>query len=111
MTLRALTPAEHYAYLALYNLIYVLPLLAIVGAFTLTLGARRLTERQGRLLKLLSGLMMLELGVVLLLWPERMTELWVGIALLALALVLTGIGRWWLSQGAGGGPGGRGATS
>ncbi len=111
LTLRALTPAEHYAYLALYNLIYVLPLLAIVGAFTLTLGARRLTERQGRLLKLLSGSMMLELGAVLLLWPERMTELWVGIALLALALVLTGIGRWWLSQGDGGGQGGRGATS
>ena len=55
------------------------PLLAIVLAFTLTLGARKLTERQGRVLKLLSGLMMLGLGAVLLVAPDRLSSLWTGV--------------------------------
>lgn len=44
----------------------MIPLSVIVIVFTATLGAKKLTEGQGRALKLLSGLMMLGLGVVLL---------------------------------------------
>jgi len=55
LTLHEPTLAGRYLYLALYNLIYVLPLAAIVVIFTRTLGARKLDERHGRLLKLLSG--------------------------------------------------------
>ncbi len=62
LTLQDLGPATHYLYLALYNLVYVIPLAGIVGVFAFTLGARKLSEREGRLLKLLSGLMMLQLG-------------------------------------------------
>jgi cytochrome c biogenesis protein CcdA len=62
LTLSDLPPAGRYLYLALYNLIYVAPLAVIVVAFARSLGARKLAERQGRLLKLLSGTMMLELG-------------------------------------------------
>ena len=66
LTLHAPSGAGHFLYLALYNLVYVLPLLAIVLAFVGTMGARKLSEREGRLLKLLSGLMMLGLGLLLL---------------------------------------------
>ena len=43
---------QYYAWLAVYNVIYVIPLLAIVIVFTKTMGARKLSEAEGRLLKL-----------------------------------------------------------
>ncbi len=89
LTLRQLDGLEYYGYLLLYNLIYVLPLLAIVILFTFTLGARKLSERQGRVLKLLSGVMMLGLGLVMLLVPGLLDRLWVGAVLLASAAAIT----------------------
>jgi hypothetical protein len=89
LTLHELQPGTHYLYLALYNLIYILPLLAIVLAFAFSMGRRKLSERQGRLLKLLSGLMMLGLGTLLLLAPERLSSLGIALALVASALLLT----------------------
>ncbi len=95
LTLNALPAPVYYGYLALYNLIYVLPLLAIVLVFSLTLGARKLTERQGRILKLLSGFMMLGLGLVMLSAPELLVQPWVGILLLLIAGLSTlVIARW-----------------
>jgi glutaredoxin len=89
LTLQDLPATTYYGYLALYNLIYALPLLAIVLLFTFTLGARKLSERQGRVLKLLSGVMMLSLGLVMLLAPDLLSVHWVGIALLSVALLAT----------------------
>ncbi|HRH79758.1 MAG TPA: hypothetical protein PLW81_01785 [Thiobacillaceae bacterium] len=89
LTLQVGSPTQHYLYLALYNVIYILPLLLIVLAFVRTMGARKLTEREGRLLKLLSGLMMLGLGLLLLLAPERLDNLLVAFGLLAAAVALT----------------------
>ncbi len=89
LTLYEPSPARHYLYLALYNVVYVLPLLAIVLAFVGTMGARKLSEREGRLLKLLSGLMMLGLGGLLLLAPERLGNLGVAFGLLLGAGLLT----------------------
>jgi cytochrome c biogenesis protein CcdA len=95
LTLNELPAPVYYGYLALYNLIYVLPLLAIVLVFSLTLGARKLTERQGRILKLLSGFMMLGLGLVMLSAPELLVQPWVGILLLLIAGLSTlVIARW-----------------
>ena len=89
LTLADLGTAGRYGYLAAYNLIYVLPLAAIVAVFAGTLGARKLTEREGRLLKLMSGLMMLGLGLLLLLAPERLGQVGIAFGLMALALVIT----------------------
>ncbi len=91
LTLGEPSPAVRYLYLAFYNLIYVLPLAAIVVVFARTLGARKLGEREGRLLKLLSGTMMLELGALLLFAPEWLSRLGVAFALLAVALAVTWI--------------------
>lgn len=92
LTLQVPDPTHHLLYLALYNLVYILPLLLIVLAFVRTLGARKLSEREGRLLKLLSGLMMLGLGLLLLLAPP-----WLDNLLVTLGLMLTALGLTWLA--------------
>jgi hypothetical protein len=89
LTLQDLGATQHYLYLALYNLVYVIPLAVIVGVFAFTMGARRLSEREGRLLKLMSGLMMLQLGILLMLAPDWLNRLGVAFALLGVALGVT----------------------
>lgn len=59
----------------------------IVLAFTYTLGSRKLSEREGRLLKLVSGYMMLGLGLMLVFAPQWLTHAGSAIGVLALALV------------------------
>src|SRR5690606_10375541 len=48
LTLRELPPGVYYGYLAAYNLVYILPLLAIVALFSFKFGARKLSEEEGR---------------------------------------------------------------
>lgn len=91
LTLHQLSTSAYYLYLALYNIVYVLPLLAIVLAFTWTLGSRKLGEREGRLLKLLSGTMMMGLGLMLLFYPEGLSDALAATLLIAAALVVTGL--------------------
>ena len=86
LTLRQLSHAGYYGYLALYNLIYVAPLFLIVVGFSLTLSSRKLTEYQGRVLKLVSGLMMLSLGVILVADPGLLNNLLGAGATLAAAV-------------------------
>jgi len=95
LTLEQLPTASYYAYLVLYNAIYVLPLAAITAVFVFTLGARKLTEREGRLLKLVSGLMMLGLGSLLLVAPQMLSNPLVAVLLLAAAIGLTVIAAQW----------------
>lgn len=91
LTLNDLGTPAYYGYLALYNIIYVIPLLAIVGAFVWTLGSRKLQPQEGRTLKLLSGTMMLGLGTVLLAAPELLERVAVAIGILAGAVLVTAI--------------------
>jgi thiol-disulfide isomerase/thioredoxin len=91
LTLHRLSKAASYGYLALYNAVYVLPLAAIVLVFAWTLGTRKLSERQGQVLKLFSGMMMLGLGGVLLLRPEALSDVRATAGLLCAAFALSGI--------------------
>jgi thiol-disulfide isomerase/thioredoxin len=86
LTLAKLESWQYYAWLAAYNVIYVLPLLAIVIVFTRTMGARKLSESEGRILKLVSGFMMLGFGLVLLFAPNLLTNTLASILVLALAV-------------------------
>ena len=88
LTLHKLTSAQYYLYLLLYNIIYVVPLFIIVLIFSVTLGAKKLSEWQGRKLKLLSGLMMLLLGLVLIIKPALLNNVFVAFGLLASVLVI-----------------------
>ena len=105
LTLAELSAPAYYAYLALYNAVYVLPLLAIVTAFVVTLGTRRLTESEGRTLKLLSGLMMMGLGLVLLLAPEALNSPLTALALIAAALGATVLFGWLVAHAGRSAPG------
>jgi len=89
LTLREVDPVVYYLYLALYNFVYVIPLLIIVTVFVMKFGQHKLSEREGRVLKLLSGMMMLALGGVMLVAPAALNQAGVAIALLAGALLST----------------------
>jgi thiol-disulfide isomerase/thioredoxin len=78
---------QYYGWLVVYNVIYVIPLLAIVVVFTKTMGARKLSEAEGRVLKLISGFMMLGFALVLLLAPQALTNALVSIGVLAVAVI------------------------
>jgi len=89
LTLSHLSATQYYAYLLLYNLVYVIPLALIVIVFVVSMGARKLQEGEGRLLKLLSGSMMLGLGLVLLWNPMLLQNLLATVAILLAAVVFS----------------------
>ena len=70
LTQHALSPLAHYSYLGLYILAYIADDALMVGTAVLALGSGKLDERSGRRLKLLSGAVMLALGLVMLLRPQ-----------------------------------------
>lgn len=84
--------ALYYLYLALYNLVYVMPMLGIVLAFAYTLGRMRLSEAWSRRIKLFSGYLMIALALSILLRPWMLAFLETTIQLVAataLAAALT----------------------
>jgi thiol-disulfide isomerase/thioredoxin len=87
LTLHPLSRAEYYTYLAFYNIIYIIPLAVIVSIAVVTLGSRKLTVWQGRVLKLVSGLMMLCLALVLLINAALLNNALISAALLAFAVL------------------------
>jgi glutaredoxin len=70
LTLRRLDPWSYYGYVLLYNVMYVLDDIIVLVVGVITLSQRRLQQKEGRLLKLLSGVVMLGLGVYLILSPR-----------------------------------------
>lgn len=89
LTLESLSIESYYLYLLFYNLIYILPLLIIVILFTIKLGSRKLSEKEGMALKLLSGVMMLMLGMLLIVAPQLLNNVFVAAMLLLLAISLS----------------------
>ena len=70
LTVQQLPPWKNYAYLALYNVAYMFDDSLMVLVVVLTMQKTRLQETQGRWLKLISGLVILALGLVMLFKPE-----------------------------------------
>jgi hypothetical protein len=97
LTLQELPVWQYYVYLGFYNAVYVTPLLIIVIVFAVTLNTHRLSEQEGRVLKLFSGVMMATMGLVLLLAPAVLSSVR-GTAGLLAALLLAGLicalGHW-----------------
>ena len=89
LTLNELSTSTYYGYLVLYNLIYVIPLLIIVGVFVWTLGSRKLSESEGQFLKLMSGMMMLGLGTMLLLRPSLLENMFAAVGILGGAVAVS----------------------
>ncbi len=70
LTMRQLDRWAYYGYLALYNMAYMLDDVLVLAIGVITMSHYRLQEREGRWLKLISGLVMVGLGAVLLLQPK-----------------------------------------
>jgi glutaredoxin len=66
LTLKNLDSMGYYSYLLLYNLAYMFDDLMVLTIGIVTLSQRRLQEKEGRWLKLLSGLVMVGLAIYLL---------------------------------------------
>lgn len=67
---QGLGPLAHYAYLGLYIAGYIADDALMVGSAVFALSSRKLSERAGRWLKLVSGGVMLALGATMILRPE-----------------------------------------
>ena len=65
-----LSGPAYYGYLGLYILAYIADDALMVAIAVMALGSRKLSERGGRWLKCISGLVMLLLGLVMLLCPQ-----------------------------------------
>ncbi len=89
LTLNELDAEQYYFYLVFYNIVYIIPLMLIVIIFTITLGNKKLSEQEGRLLKLLSGCMMLGLGGMLFFSPESLNNMSASMAVIGSALGFT----------------------
>lgn len=72
LTLRPMSTPHYYGYLLLYNLAYIFDDTLMVAIAVITMDKLKLQERQGRWLKLFSGLVVTTLGLVLLFAPEIM---------------------------------------
>lgn len=70
LTLRELSPGARYAYLALYNTAYVVPLFVIAIAFIALRRRLSMSERLAKALKALSGALLLGFGALFLLAPD-----------------------------------------
>ena len=80
---------DNYLYLVFYNIVYVVPLLIIVLLMVITLGRWKLTELQGRILKLFSGIMILSLGIILLVDYHLLENVFSVVYLLIIAILIT----------------------
>lgn len=65
LTLRQLEPASYYGYMLLYNLAYMFDDIIVLATGVIMLSRHRLQEKEGRVLKLLSGVVMIGLAVYL----------------------------------------------
>ena len=69
LTLKQLDSMSYYGYLLLYNVAYMLDDVIILAIGVITLSQHRLQEKEGRWLKLISGLVMVGLGIYLIVAP------------------------------------------
>jgi hypothetical protein len=69
LTLRDLPPASYYGYMLLYNAAYMLDDIVVLGTAIVLLSRHRLQEKEGRALKLVSGMVMVGLGIYLIAAP------------------------------------------
>ena len=67
---KALAGISYYIYLLFYNMIYIIPLAAIITAFGYFFKGKQITKEHMQLIKLIGGLIMIALGIILLVNPE-----------------------------------------
>jgi MFS family permease len=89
LTLRSLTGFSYYSYVSLYSIVYVLPLVIIVSIFAYTLGKKEFGKDSIRRFKLISGFMVLFLGLILIINPLLLESIAASFTILAVAILLS----------------------
>ena len=89
MAANNITLVPYLLLLGLYMLIYLLDELAVFGTIAVTMRASRVEEKHGRLLKLVSGVIMVILAAVMVTNPELMNNVVSSLIVFAFALALT----------------------
>jgi len=89
LTLRNLPSIQYYLYLIFYNLVYVIPLTVIVLIFAVTLGRRTFSQLWVRRLKLISGFMILFLGLILMIKPKLLESVLTAFSILFIAIIIS----------------------
>lgn len=80
---------QQYTYIFFYNVVYVIPLIIILLIFLYTLGRMKLTEWQGRKLKLVSGIMIFSFGLLFIIDYQILENFVTPILLLISSIVAT----------------------
>ncbi|MGV8025147.1 MAG: hypothetical protein AB2L18_01150 [Anaerolineaceae bacterium] len=75
--------------LGLYMLIYLLDEIVVFGVTVFTMQASHVEEKHGRVLKLISGVIMLILGIVMAINPAWMNDLSTSLLVFCIALIVT----------------------
>lgn len=70
LSLREISAGARYAYLALYNAVYIIPLALVVVLYALTMHRITLSERGAKVLKAVSGGLLVAAGLVFVFRPE-----------------------------------------
>jgi thiol-disulfide isomerase/thioredoxin len=70
LSVQQISTSVKYFYMALYNAYYVIPLAVIVALFVFTMGKYRFEEKHAKVLKLISGTLMITLGAILVFKPD-----------------------------------------
>jgi len=91
LSLRELTSLEYYLYLIFYNLVYIIPLAVIVLIFAATLGKKTFSQIWVRRLKLVSGFMILLLGLALMLKPKLLESPLSAFSILLAAIAVSAL--------------------
>jgi len=80
---------DSYLYIFFYNVVYVIPLVVIVLIFVFTLGRLKLSEWHGRVLKLLSGVMLVSFGLLFFIDYKVLQNVVTPVLLLVFSIVFT----------------------
>ncbi len=91
LALENLPTLTYYSYILLYTLVYVIPLFVILLLSAFSLGVKKLTERQGRILKLFPGVFLFSFGIVMIIDYQLLqgNNLLFLLALIVLDIVVT----------------------
>lgn len=80
---------QYFTYIFFYNVVYVIPLIVILLLFVVTLGRKKLTEWEGRKLKLLSGIMIFSFGLLFIINYTLLENFITPILLLGISILAT----------------------
>ena len=70
LSMQGFQGVSYYFYIMIYCLIYIIPLTVVIALFAFFMKGEKMTEKHGKILKLIGGIIMLVLGLILLINPN-----------------------------------------